>query len=170
MIHSSTTIFKGSNIMRAFFLATALLGFCGAANAQVVQDCYGEHANRDLTDIRLIPEPWEANTRIFANGDVRLALLDMWDPANYAVRLMITYVDPMRHESEGRACVIVSDTDQYGFQNMDLTGMTAGYDPATGLIFSIETERYNASDETVDHGVLNLILNRATGQVTASFQ
>lgn len=157
-------------MMRSFLLLTVLLGFCGSANAQIVQDCYSENANNTLTDIRVIPEPWEANTRTFANGDVRLTLLDMWDPANYAVRLMITYVDPERHESEGRACVIISDTDQYGFQNMSLLDMAAGYDPTTGLTFSIETERYDVATETVDHGVLNVILNRATGQVMADFQ
>lgn len=155
--------------MRLLILLSVLLGFCTSANAQVVQDCYSEDAKSYLTDIRVIPEPWEINTRTFANGDVRLTLLDTWDPANYAVHLMITYVDPERHESEGRACVIVSDAATRGFQNMSLLGMAAGYDPATGLTFSIETERYNASDETGDHGVLNVILNRATGQVSAIF-
>ncbi len=156
--------------MKLLLLFAVLLGFCSSVNAQVVNDCYSEGADGDLIDIRLIPEPWEINTRLFANGDVRLTILDTWDPANYAVHLMITYVDTELHESEGRACVIVSDRGERGFQNMGLLDMAAGYDPAIGLTFSIEAERYNASDETVDHGVLNVTLNRARGQVTASFQ
>ncbi len=156
--------------MKPLLLITALLGLSASAHAQVVNDCYSEDADSYLTDIGVIPEPWEINTRTFANGDVRLVLLDTWDPANYAVHLMITYVDPERHESEGRACAIVSDRDGYGFQNISLLDMAAGYDPAAGLTFSIEAERYNPSDETVNHGLLEVILNRATGQVTASFQ
>lgn len=156
--------------MKPLVLFAALLGICTSANAQVVNDCYSAQADGALTDIRLIPEPWQANTRLFSNGDVRLTLIDTWDPANYAVHLMISYVDTRRHESEGRACVIISDQASQGFQNISLLDMAAGYDPATGLSFSIEAERYNASDESVDHGALNVILNRATGQVTASFQ
>lgn len=156
--------------MKLFLLMVTFLGYCTSAYGQVVNDCYSEGAENYLTDIRVIPEPWEINTRTFANGDVRLVLLDTWDPANYAVHLMITYVDPDLHESEGRACVIISDRGGRGFQNMSLLDMAAGYDPATGLSFSIETERYISEDEPVDHGVLNVNLNRATEQVTASFQ
>ena len=156
--------------MKPILLIAALSGFSTSAYGQVVNDCYSETADSYLTDIRVIPEPWEINTRTFANGDVRLVLLDTWDPANYAVHLMVTYVDPSRHESEGRACVIVSDNEGLGFENMSLLDMGASYDPAKGLTFSIEAERHDPDSDSVDHGLLEVILNRATGQVTARFQ
>lgn len=139
------------------------------ATGQVVTDCYQEGQGNYLTDIRVLAEPWESNTRVFANGDVRIAILDTWDPANFAVHLMVLFLPSDWIEAEGRACRIVSDANGLGFHQMDLTEMNARYDPASGLVLTIPTERHGLANPDVAHGTLEVVINRATNQVGALF-
>src|SRR5690606_20380504 len=65
-------------------LATALALLAPAAMAQVITDCdwIGNPAN--------IAEPWEINTRTFANGNIRVARLDTGgEPVCCASHLLI---------------------------------------------------------------------------------
>ena len=156
--------------MKRIFPTLAALAFAFPAHAQEVRNCYTEDGDSFLTQISVLAEPWEENTRTFSNGSVRIALLDTWDPANYPMHLMLTYWPNDGIEAEGRLCFIVSDKEGYGFQNLTLTGMQADYDPAIGLLFEIPAQRYDADSESVADGVLSVTLNRASDVVTASYQ
>ena len=148
-----------------FVLSTLILSiFSSAAMAQQVTDCTMEGV-----DIRTLAEPWEENSRTFANGDVRIAVMDTWDPANYPMHLIILFMHPDSIEAEGRTCIQVSDENGWGFQNMFLREMKTTYDPAKGLTFIVPVERSNG-DGTVTKLTLWATLNRASGQVTAGFQ
>lgn len=70
--------------MRFFLLAFAL--FCAApVAAQTAIPC-GWQARADA-----IVEPWAENTTTFANGALRVALLDTIEPAASAAYLLITH-------------------------------------------------------------------------------
>lgn len=154
-------------------ILTALLALflCGQPlSAQEVHPCYPEGVDSFLTQIPVIAEPWEENTATFANGEVRLAILDTWDPANYPMHLMILYISPRLVEAEGRACVIISDFQGYGFQTLTLEGMGVNYEASTGLTFKLAGSRYDPQTSVVSPGALTVILNRASDQVTANYQ
>ena len=138
--------------------------------AQEVTPCYQEGVEQFLTQIPVIAEPWEENTATYANGQVRLAILDTWDPANTPMHLLILYVSPDLIEAEGRACVIVSDVEGRGFQTLTMEGLQAAYDASTGLTFNLAGSRYDFDNNSVTPGTLTVTLNRATDQVTAVYQ
>ncbi len=60
-------------MFRPLFLALCL---AAPVAAQTVGDC-----DTWQTSARNLAEPWEANSRTFANGDIRVALLDTIEPA-----------------------------------------------------------------------------------------
>ena len=155
--------------MARVFALFFILFWALPATAQEVTECYQEGQENDLNYIRVLAEPWEDNTRVFANGDVRIAILDTWDPANFAVHLMVLFLPSDWIEAEGRECRIVSDNQGYGFHQIDLTDMGAGYDPARGLVLTIPTERHAMKSPDITYGALEIVINRATNQVTAEF-
>ena len=109
-----------------------------------------------------LAEPWEANTQVFANGNVRLAILDMIEPAAAAFHLLI--LSPPFRELGLPTCQVVSFDGSLGYMVMSLDGLTSSYDPATGLSFQIPMA---IGPEPFDEGVLFITLNQATGVVAA---
>ena len=78
-------------------LAVCLLTLAGLpARAVTVTTCDG------LASVQSIAEPWEANTRTFANGDIRLVVLDTIEPAAGAFHLAILH--PPRDELGSPMC------------------------------------------------------------------
>jgi hypothetical protein len=144
-------------------LLAAVLLACAApvaAVAQGVGDCDGYQAS-----VRALAEPWEQNTRQFANGAVRLAVVDTVEPAAGGFHLVI--LSPPYDEIGSRQCAVVSTPDGIGFAGLDLIDAQAGYDAATGLSFAIPARRWSAEVDDFVDAVLSVTLNQATGAITA---
>lgn len=144
--------------MIRFLAVLALAGFAGAAQAQSVSDC--------IDDFRasawVLAEPWEANTRTFANGRTRLAIIDAIEPG--AAPFHILLLSPPYGELGDRQCRILSYDGGFGFGWATLEGMQASYDPARGLSFVIPVKAPYV-DGTEPWLGLNVVLNQATGAV-----
>lgn len=116
-----------------------------------------------------IVEPWEENSRTFANGNVRIALLDTIEPAAAAFHLLI--LSPPYDEVGGRQCRILSAAPGMGFAGLDFPSLSASYDPAVGLIFTIGAAIYDGDQGvTVPAGRIRFTLNQASGNITAGWQ
>ena len=111
-------------------------------------------------------EPWEDHTRTFANGNVRLALMDTVEPAAGSFHILI--ISPPLNELGERQCKTVGMSENIGFSNVDFRSLEADYDPATGLIFRFDIETYNG--EYPVPGRLKISLNQATGDIRAELQ
>jgi len=146
------------------FLYTLLTGLLlsGPAFAQVVSECDWRARAENIV------EPWEDNTRVFANGDVRLAILDTIEPGAVPVNILV--LSPPYDEMGGRQCRIISLGDGIGFSDATLEGMAAAYDPAIGLIFNIHVALYDPEGSTAIPTSIRVTLNQATGEIGASLQ
>jgi hypothetical protein len=132
-------------------LAVALL-LPSALAAQTVEPCDDFRAN-----VQALAEPWESNSRVFANGDVRLAVIDTLEPAAAAFHLLV--LSPPRDE-----------LGTSGFASLSLTGLTAGYDAKTGLGFQIAAKRYLPDSGDFAPATLTVTVNQASGAITARLQ
>ncbi|WP_435257797.1 hypothetical protein ACSBLW_17070 [Thioclava sp. FR2] len=128
-----------------------------ALAAQEVGECDWRASAANLA------EPWEENTRVYANGAVRLAVIDTVEPAAAAFHLLI--LSPPLDELGLPQCRLLSAAGGSGFAALSLDGMEAGYDPATGLNFVLASGRYTAEGLVVPT-TLSVTLNQATGQIT----
>ena len=111
-------------------------------------------------------EPWEDNTRVFANGDVRLAAINTIEPANGAAYVLV--LSPPRSELGERQCRVIGFTEQIGFGAVYFDLLTADYDPATGLLFDVPVQIVTADGTFTNGGLLSLTLNQSTGAMTTS--
>lgn len=112
---------------------------------------------------RAIAEPWETNTRLFANGAVRLALLDTVEPASAAFHLLI--LSPPYDELGDRQCRVVGFAEGVGYAAMHFQALEAGYDPAIGLIFTLPAQIYLPDSGFSNSTLLTITLNQSTGVV-----
>jgi len=110
-----------------------------------------------------IAEPWAANTATFANGAVRLAVMDVLEPAAGAYHLLI--LSPPRSELGERQCRVMSADGSFGFAGLSLSGATASYDPASGLTVSLPAKRWSEGDIFTDTRLL-VTINQATGAIS----
>lgn len=146
---------------RIALLAAALFAaFTAPAFAQTVEDCDWR------ASLHAMAEPWEESTRTFANGDVRLAVTDVIEPAAGAFHLII--LSPPYDELGGRQCAVISASGSIGFSGLTLDGMTSAYDPAVGLIFTLQAGAYNPETGGTIPQALTVTLNQANGGITAS--
>lgn len=113
-----------------------------------------------------IAEPWEANTRTWANGAIRLAVLDtMGEPACCSVHLLVISPNLRGEFGEQIVCNIVSAHEGgLGWADIDLQGARASYDAARGLLISLPVTHY--VDGINDRpGLVRLRINQAIGAV-----
>jgi hypothetical protein len=143
-------------------LAVALL-VPSALAAQTAEPCDDFRAN-----VQALAEPWENNSRVFANGDVRLAVIDTLEPAAAAFHLLV--LSPPRDELGSRQCRVISMQGTSGFASLSLTGLTAGYDAKTGLGFQIAAKRYLPDSGDFAPATLTVTVNQASGAITARLQ
>ncbi len=122
-----------------------------------VVDCDWQSQARNLA------EPWEENTRLFANGAVRLALLDTVEPAAGAFHLLV--LSPPYNELGDRQCRVVSLEGSIGFSGIDFANVGAAYDPSVGLIFNFEAHRFDSGYNDFLPITLEVTLNQATGDI-----
>ena len=134
------------------------------ATAQVVTECdwLGNAAN--------IAEPWEVNSRSFANGNIRIAALDTGgEPVCCSAHLLV--LSPSGDGSSEpvfRQCRVVSATPGLGFYSVDIPGTTASYDPALGLLVSVPVGHWHQGMETGAGPIpdrMDIRINQANGAV-----
>ena len=147
----------------------ALLGLlfamlAGTAQAQSVGECDWRASARNLV------EPWEQNSRTFANGAVRVALLDTVEPAAGAFHLLV--ISPPVNEMGDPQCRVISYSDSIGFSGLTFGGLQAQYDPAIGLGFAIPGTEYVPEDDTTGYRPIYLLLtlNQQTGDIQATIE
>jgi hypothetical protein len=112
-----------------------------------------------------VDEPWEANTRLFANGEIRLVVLDTVEPAAGAFHLVILH--PPRDTLGIPMCSMVSAAEGLGFGGMDLRPAEAAYDPARGLTVALPVSVYDPDSADFFDRTLSVTINQASGQVEA---
>lgn len=152
--------------MKAFCLGLlALLAATAPASAVSVVDC-----NRDLATAgaRNLAEPWAKTTRTFANGAIRVALIDTGgEPVCCSMHLLILSPDNSQVEGEGaRVCHLVNDEGLRGFVSIDFAALSARYDAGKGLLITVPYALYNNEGGPQRKGVARLRINSATGTVT----
>ncbi|MGJ8611138.1 MAG: hypothetical protein ACSHWY_08595, partial [Octadecabacter sp.] len=114
--------------MRLFLPLIATI-FAAPAVAQTAFPCDWQ-ARADT-----IVEPWEDNSATFADGAVRVALLDVIEPAAASAYLLVLH--PPMDELGGRTCTVVGLDDGLGYAAIFFDDLTAAYDPAQGLKFTV---------------------------------
>ena len=120
-----------------------------------------------LTDMRVVVEPWEENSRTFYNGDVRVSLGDSTEPACCALHVVILMPDQDNELGE-RKCVVINRGGGMGFSGVDFKALKSSYDPAIGLTLSFPYSMWNPETSRMGPWKNALIrINLATGDVTA---
>lgn len=144
-------------------LLAALALLSGQAQAQQidVKPC------GDSERIDVIAEPWEQSIAAYANGGIRLALLDMVEPAGGAWKLAV--ISPPRDELGFRQCRVIG-ADGIGFYNLDFAKRRASYDPARGLTLTLPAQHYLPEDPEGGWYHLALTINQQTGDITVRKQ
>ncbi len=146
--------------VRAILAGAAVATFAaGPGQAQVVGECDW------LASAWMLAEPWEQNSRVFANGAVRVALIDAIEPGAVPFHLLV--LSPPWDELGARQCRVLSLAPGIGFSGVDFASLQAWYDPSAGLFFSMPISVYE--DATGDFGdrMLDFTLNQATGAIEA---
>ena len=113
----------------------------------------------DRADSRHIIEPWEDHTRTFAEGAVRLTVLDLVDPAAGPIHLMVL-TPPY---------TVAGWAPGLGFASLGFGGMIPTYDPTTGLTLAMPARFYDPALEFSNIGVLQVTIDQSSGGVAAAF-
>ncbi|MDP1738708.1 MAG: hypothetical protein Q8L23_14870 [Caulobacter sp.] len=152
--------------MRGTLSALALLGalvFASPALSAAVRECDG--ATEGAYNI---VEPWEANSRTFYQGRVRVAFLDTGgEPACCSGHLLVIFYADDNPESF--TCRLVSESDGRGFAGIDFKGLRSSYDPARGLLLTFGYSAYPVDggfDAGPTRGVARVRINIPAGAVT----
>ena len=135
------------------------LALSAPAAAQSLSDCDWR------ASAWLLAEPWEANSRTFANGDVRIALIDAIEPAAGALHLLV--LSPPWDELGARQCRVLSLDGGIGFAGVDFAALEAWYDAAVGLLFALPVSVYEPETGAFADRMLDFNLNQATGAIEA---
>ncbi|WP_425051272.1 hypothetical protein [Psychromarinibacter sp. S121] len=145
-------------------LIGAGLALCAAASqAQAVIDCNGWQGGA-----RNIAEPWEQNSTTFANGAIRVALLDTVEPAAAAFYLLV--IHPPYDELGSPGCGIIGLDESMGFSSMDFGALSASYDPAAGLTLRVGVEIFEPDTGGFDPAILAVTVNQSTGDLSPRFE
>lgn len=148
--------------MRHVIPALLLASLPHVSAAQEVSAC-DTRANVDA-----IVEPWAQNSRTFANGDVRLALIDTIEPAAGAYFLLILH--PPRTDLGERRCTLIGFDHGIGYATLGFSELEAGYAPVRGLTFSLPGRLYLPESGFTNSLILHATLNQATGEVSATHE
>jgi len=150
--------------MKAFLLAAACgaLPFCAAA--QVITECDWAASPANIA------EPWSVLSRTFANGAIRVALLDTGgEPVCCAAHLLI--LSPSgdgAQEPVYRQCAVASARPGEGFYYVDVPRIEASYDPARGLLLSVPVGHWHPGVEQGRPAIeerMEIRINQANGVV-----
>lgn len=108
-------------------------------------------------------EPWEANSRTFAHGEVRLALLNTIEPAAGSYHILV--LSPPYGVLGDRRCRAIGMRLGVGFSSADFAALDAAFDPAVGLIFTLPVSRCLPDTADLAPAPVRFTLNQATGAI-----
>ena len=146
------------------FGVVSLLAMPAGAGAQSALDCFGYQASA-----LAIPEPWEAHTRTYANGAIRVTLMDLIEPAAGAFYLLVQ--TPPIDEMGNRSCAVIGSTPGgMGFANLFWQNIDASYDPARGLTVRTPVEVFAPATGGIDPAILAVTINQATGVISPVYE
>jgi hypothetical protein len=146
--------------MMKFLLALPfVLSMASPAVAQTVSECDWQAGAQSIM------EPWDDHTKTFAEGAVRLAVLDTLEPAAAAMHLLV--LSPPFDEVGGRQCKTIGSGDKVGFSGIRWNALSTKYDPNAGLIFEVPVSRYDPASGGFPTGLLSFTLNQTTGKIDA---
>lgn len=135
------------------------------ATAQTLTDCSTEGPGSFAN----LVEPIEQNTRTFANGAIRLMLLDFVEPACCWAHIVVLHPPAKGSEAEQmgqRMCTLVSMGQGItGFNGARLAQAQASYDPARGLAITVPVGAWSSVEGYYD-AETTIIVNQATGVVS----
>ena len=142
--------------MRAFVCAVATsLAFAAPAQAFITAPCGPEFSPLTIT------EPWEENSRTFANGVIRI--FEIFIDPNVASGAALGILHPSPDEDNYRTCTAIYGSEQFRFFGQAFVAeATAEYDPAVGLIVTLPVVFVNSPDRVT----LRFAVNQATGVVS----
>ena len=108
-----------------------------------------------------IANPLEENTATYAEGEIRITLIFLWDQQEYQLAIM----HPPRNELGGRQCSLIAVDEDTGFAEIRFQEREARYDPETGLtiIMPVRVEKGETEDEHWETFYINI--NQQTGEV-----
>jgi len=144
---------------RTLLAAIASLSLASGVSAQIVNECDWVSSARNLVT------PWEENYRDFANGAIRVALLDTYEPACCSFHLLVLSPDP----EFAQACHVVSLAPGQGWVGISFMKQKASYDASLGLRVNIDVDHYDPDTGMADPNGRERIgvrINQATGSVT----
>lgn len=113
-----------------------------------------------------IVEPWEDNIATFANGAVRVAHLDVVEPAAAAAYLLILH--PPTDDLSGRTCTLIGLDEGLGYAGILFDELTAAYDPVAGLILTVPAIIYLPEQSFQNSALLSITVNQSTGDVAVA--
>ena len=142
-------------------LAAMLLCFGSAAHADIVLDC-GKWAGAAT-----IIEPWEAHTRTFSQGSVRVAVVDLGEPDCCAQHLIVLFPANMY---DGRGCAMVARNALVpnGWAKVGIDEAEALRDEIPGLRVSVPVYSYDYRTGGADKAsrrIIHLRVRQAAGTV-----
>lgn len=141
------------------YLLSLLALFALPATAQEIGNCDWR------ANAQNIAEPWSENTRVFANGDVRVTLIDTVEPISGAYHLMV--LAPPFDELGLRNCRLVSYRGGEGFSGVGFETLAAQYDPEIGLILSMPVQVFEEESSEFVRGDLLMTINQSRGETNA---
>ncbi len=141
--------------------ALGLMLCANTAIAQQVIDCDWHVAMPGIV------EPWEENSRVFANGAVRLTLVDTSEPAAGSFHIVV--MSPPDDGFGGRMCKVVSASETVGFSYVDFKKLKSAYDARVGLAFVVPVRVYNGQNDAFEPKKLAFSLNQTTGEIMVSY-
>ena len=151
-------------VLQVFAAMVAAVVFSAtSAAAQALADCDDWRSH-----VLAIAEPWEANTKTYEGGALRLVIMDVGEPVVGSYRLMVL-TPPTDENPDGRQCTVMSLDADLGFAGLSFDGVTDFTDP-TGLTVRIPAKRWIAATDTYDDAVLSVTFNATDGAIAASFE
>jgi len=159
-ITTTTTIMQATAMIRHLLPALAALAlFTAPAAAITVEPCDWR------ASLAGIPKPWDVHSRTYANGNIRITVTDMIEPAGGPYHLVV--ISPPYDELGAKQCRVVSLDSAMGFARMIPASAESSYDPATGLTLVIPSGTYDPDTGGTVERNLSVTINQATGDITA---
>ena len=152
--------------MRRFILGIlVLLAMTAPAAAVSVMDCNDDQSTAAAANIA---EPWEKNTKVFYNGQVRVAVVDTGgEPVCCSIHLLVLSPAGGQDEPEYTACHLINDHEGMGFVSIDFARIAAAYDAKKGLLITFPYGLYVDGVKPNKPGTAKIRLNLKAGTVTA---
>ncbi len=147
-------------MIKALLPAALIMAMAQVALAQEVMECDWQAGARSIV------EPWEENSKTYANGAVRVAALDTIEPAVAFAYLLV--LSPPYDELGDRQCRVVGERLGSGFAGIDFGSIESGYSPELGLSLSLDVGIYNTDIGVSDMVPLTIWINQSTGEITTA--